>query len=78
MKNRPGLSWGPDLPVNAMRTSRGWMLVDWSSSKPRVIAIVSKRASVLARFYVYDLGSAANYGNDALDPETRAAIDATP
>lgn len=77
MKNQPGLSWGPDRPVNAVRTSRGWLLINFAAGR-RIEARVPKRFGVLARSMVLDLGSALNYGNVGLDAATKAAIDETP
>ncbi|MGH8587368.1 MAG: hypothetical protein ACREWE_14700 [Gammaproteobacteria bacterium] len=46
MKDKPGYSWGPDLPVNALRTSRGWLLIDFGQAPPAIVARVSKKLGV--------------------------------
>ena len=77
MKNQPGYSWGPDHPINALRTSRGWLLIDFSSS-PRIVACVSKSRGVFAKIDAMELGTALNYGTAVFDPVVLAEIDATP
>lgn len=78
MKNFPGGSWGPDHPINLMRTSRGWTLIDFSKLPPHIVAIVPKSRGVLAQIEALQLGNLLNYGSAGTDAETLAAIDATP
>jgi len=78
MANQPGLSWGPAHPVNAMRTSRGWLLIDFSGPRPRIVATVPKSRGVFAKIEAVALGVKLNYGDKLLDAATLAEIDATP
>jgi len=78
VKNRPGYSWGPDLPINLMRTSRGWTLIDFSKSPPTIVAAIPKKRGALAKDAALRLGDSLNYGDSVVDAETLAAIDATP
>lgn len=39
MKNCPGISWGPDKPINLFRSSIGWLAVyyDNETSRPEIL-----------------------------------------
>lgn len=75
MANAPGISWGVECQYNAMRTSRGWLLIDFRC-RPHVVARISKRRGVLAPSDMYRLGARLNYGPHALTPGMASELDA--
>jgi hypothetical protein len=76
MKNKPGSSWGPDLPINLIKSSKGWLLVDFSV-KPCKIVERYKRG-LLGGITALERGAKLNYGDKVIDPSTLAEIDDTP
>lgn len=75
MANKPGISWGPSCPFNAMRTSRGWVFVDFSG-KPRIVACLLKWRGMLLPYDVSAVGAILNYGTTALARGMAAELDA--
>ncbi len=75
MMNRPGYSWGPEMPVNAMRTSRGWVLVDFSGTRPRIVERYPKRLEVFCLIEAMHAGTRLNYGEKAPPVTVRIAMD---
>lgn len=83
MKNRPGISWGPDHPVNAVQTVLGYAMVDYSGKRPRIVERISKRPGKgLDDWWLYNeamrRGAALNYGTQKLAPGMAEEMDATP
>ena len=75
MMNRPGYSWGPDHPVNAMRTSKGWLLIDFSGERPRTVARYPKRLGVFCFIEAMNAGARLNYGSEYPDGCICVAMD---
>lgn len=83
MKNRPGYSWGPESPVNAVRTVNGFSMVDYSGKRPKVVERISKRRGMRSDdWWLYNeamrRGAALNYGTQKLAPGMAEEMDATP
>jgi hypothetical protein len=75
VKNKPGGSWGPDLPINLIKSSKGWLLVDFSVTPPKIVE--RYRRGILGGIKALERGE-LNYGHKVIDPSTLAEIDATP
>ncbi len=75
MKDKPGYSWGPDLPVNALRTSRGWLLIDYAEPPPLIVGRVSTRRGRWCWLDVMTIGALLNYGDVGPTKAIRALLD---
>ena len=76
MKNKPGGSWGPDLPINLIKSSKGWLLVDFSVVPARIVERYKR--GLLGEIKALERGAELNYGSAALSKEMLSIIDSTP
>ncbi len=74
MKGKPGTSWGPEYPVNLMRSSRGWLAVDYSNRLPVIVKVFKPKSTLDVTFMMDEL-TLLNYGTLELDPEVREEMD---
>lgn len=75
MQNKPGLSWGPDMPVNLFRTSRGWAAVYYHPDGTGEIIKLFRPKSIPDYSDMIDQLSMWNYGTCELCPMVRRELD---
>lgn len=76
VKNRPGISWGPDDPVNLMRTSKGWAAVCYKHDKdPGEIIRLFKPRTYYDHEQMMRQCTLWNYGTCELCPIVRIEMD---
>lgn len=75
MKNKPGYSWGPDLPVNLFRTSKGWLAVYYHTDDTYDIIKIFHPKNVSEHYRMMKTVTLWNYGTCELCPAVRAELD---
>lgn len=74
MRNRPGVSWGYDAPVNLMRSSKGWLAVFYGESFSEIIKIF-KPKNMVEYYAMFHQLALWNYGTCDLCPVVRMEMD---
>jgi len=74
MKNKPGLSWGIDAPINLFRTSKGWIAMCYTVEPPVIIEIFSPKNIYQFRNMLEE-GAICNYGTCELCPLVKMELD---
>ena len=74
MKNKPGLSWGSEAPVNLFRTSKGWVAICYTVDPPIIIETFNPKNT----FEYHDMlkeTTIFNYGTCELCPSVKMELD---
>jgi hypothetical protein len=76
MNNRPGISWGPDKPINLFRSSIGWLAVHYEPDGSDPVIIRVFHPSHIADYYaMVKLCGWYNYNTNRLCPMVKIALD---
>lgn len=75
MKGKPGISWGPDEPINLVEKKNVFYAIFYNVDPPEIIRIF-KKSNPADMAEMYNVVTLWNYGTCDLCPIVKAEMDA--